>query len=156
MARPDSRGNFDGLRLLCSSNGDLSRSLVLLVDQFEEVFSICPNADHRTAFIENLRLAALDASASLSVVLTVRTAPVGSGKSCRLGSNVPAHTATTRPHPTTIQHASKALRALRLWKYFVITLSLPGTCYNLAGSTSSSRHAEVLNMVAAGWANRRF
>src|SRR5581483_2455086 len=64
---------FNGLRLLARSISDPSNSVVLLIDQFEEVFSLCSDAEERNAFVENLRLAALDATDALSIVLTLRS-----------------------------------------------------------------------------------
>jgi WD40 repeat protein len=73
IARSNSNGEYDGLRILCSSAADISRPIVLLIDQFEEVFSICEDADQRAAFVGNLRLAALDNAGAASVVLTLRS-----------------------------------------------------------------------------------
>ncbi|HEX2245907.1 MAG TPA: formylglycine-generating enzyme family protein, partial [Gammaproteobacteria bacterium] len=49
-----------------------SRRVVILVDQFEEVFSLCGDEDERKAFIDNLLTAATDATGQAIVLLTMR------------------------------------------------------------------------------------
>jgi WD40 repeat protein len=73
LARPNEQGDFDGLRLLACSPADRSQLTVLLIDQFEEVFSTCKDKAERNAFIENLRLAAQDASGAVTIVVTLRS-----------------------------------------------------------------------------------
>ena len=51
--------------------------LVVLVDQFEEVYSRCKDLVKRQAFIENLLLAATDPTGNLSVVITLRSDFIG-------------------------------------------------------------------------------
>jgi hypothetical protein len=48
------------------------RRLVVLVDQFEETFTLCPDEDQRKAFIANLLNAATAADGQTVVVLTLR------------------------------------------------------------------------------------
>jgi hypothetical protein len=66
-------GRFDALHRLLANlrNGDRSR-FVVVVDQFEELFTECSNAEARTAFLQNLAFAASDADHLVSVVLTLR------------------------------------------------------------------------------------
>lgn len=67
-------GYFDGLRRIADSLPEIQDSpLLVLVDQFEEVFSQCKDADARTAFIENLLNASRERGGRVSVVLTLRT-----------------------------------------------------------------------------------
>ena len=73
LGKANGQGEFDGLRLLCRTTADSSQSMVLLIDQFEETFSICTDETQRNAFIENLRLAAIDAGGPVKLVLTLRT-----------------------------------------------------------------------------------
>ena len=67
-------GEYDGLRRTADLLPDIAGSpLIVLVDQFEEVFSLCKVASERQIFIENLLVAASEQSAYVSVVLTLRT-----------------------------------------------------------------------------------
>lgn len=49
-----------------------SRRVLVLIDQFEEIFSLCDDADERRAFIDNLVHAATDSIGPAIVVLTLR------------------------------------------------------------------------------------
>jgi energy-coupling factor transporter ATP-binding protein EcfA2 len=73
LAKPNAQGEFDGLRVLSRTTAHSSQSTVLLIDQFEEAFSICSDEAQRNAFLENLRLAAIDAGGPVKLVLTLRT-----------------------------------------------------------------------------------
>jgi hypothetical protein len=67
-------GAYDGLRRIASLIPQIHDApLVVLVDQFEEVYSLCKDTDERQAFINNLLTAAQDPSAQVSVVLTLRS-----------------------------------------------------------------------------------
>ncbi|MFZ4677873.1 MAG: ATP-binding protein, partial [Nodosilinea sp.] len=67
-------GAYDGLRRIASLIPQIHDApLVVLVDQFEEVYSLCKDTDERQAFIDNLLTAAQDPSAQVSVVLTLRS-----------------------------------------------------------------------------------
>jgi tetratricopeptide (TPR) repeat protein len=46
---------------------------VVLVDQFEEIYSLCKDTNERKAFIENLLCAASDPTGNLSVIITLRS-----------------------------------------------------------------------------------
>jgi WD40 repeat protein len=71
--------NPDAARRAAVALGDIADTIgkgcdvVLLVDQFEEVFSLCPSLDERRAFIQMLLDATADPDGSLSVILTMRT-----------------------------------------------------------------------------------
>jgi hypothetical protein len=73
LAKLNTTGEFDGLRLLSGLSANATTSTVLLIDQFEELFSICSDEPQRRAFIENLRLAALDTSGAVTIILTLRS-----------------------------------------------------------------------------------
>ncbi len=67
-------GAYDGLRRIADSLPEIaSVPLIVLVDQFEEIYSLCDDKTARTAFIENLLQAASDAGSRTSVVITLRT-----------------------------------------------------------------------------------
>lgn len=65
---------FDGLQRIANTLPDIATfPLVVLVDQFEEVYSLCEDAVERDRFIENLLYAAGDRSQYVSVILTCRS-----------------------------------------------------------------------------------
>jgi len=67
-------GHNDGLRRIAAALPDIASSpLVVLVDQFEEIYSLCDDKQERTVFIENLLHAASDVGGRASVVITLRT-----------------------------------------------------------------------------------
>ena len=71
-------GECDGLRSIVSMLPDRSTSPVfLLVDQFEEVFSLCDSAEQRATFIELLLYAAKDPAGHTSVIITLRSDFIG-------------------------------------------------------------------------------
>ena len=65
---------YDGLRRVVALMPQIAASpLVLLVDQFEEVYSLCQDLTERQAFIDNLLIATADPTGNLSVVITLRS-----------------------------------------------------------------------------------
>jgi hypothetical protein len=65
---------FDGLQRIASALPEIgSFPLIILIDQFEEVYSLCDDAAERDAFIANLLYAARDKSQYVSVILTLRS-----------------------------------------------------------------------------------
>ncbi|MEM7022918.1 MAG: DUF4062 domain-containing protein [Pseudomonadota bacterium] len=68
------REHFDGLRYLSEHMlaGDRS-GLILLIDQFEEVFSLCEDELERDQFIGNLLHAAREPNGCVSILLTLRS-----------------------------------------------------------------------------------
>jgi uncharacterized protein YjbI with pentapeptide repeats len=63
----------EGLRKIAQALPQTEGSgLVLVVDQFEETFSLCKDTTEQTAFIENLLTAALDPGGTVSVLLCLR------------------------------------------------------------------------------------
>jgi WD40 repeat protein/DNA-binding SARP family transcriptional activator len=63
-----SRGLLEAAELLVPYDSEI----VLVVDQFEEVFTLCPDASEREAFLESLRVATVDPDTRLRVVVTLR------------------------------------------------------------------------------------
>ncbi|MEA5595784.1 pentapeptide repeat-containing protein [Rivularia sp. UHCC 0363] len=65
---------YDGLRRIANVLPEIAVSpLVVLVDQFEEVYSLCKDTTERQIFIENLIHAASDRSGCVSVIITLRS-----------------------------------------------------------------------------------
>lgn len=70
---PGEGGRFETLhRLLVDTRNANGSGFVVVVDQFEELFTECTDAEARTAFLENLAFAASHADRLVSVVLTLR------------------------------------------------------------------------------------
>jgi Domain of unknown function (DUF4062) len=68
------RGSHDGLRYLADRMLDVGGAgLILLVDQFEELYSLCDAEQERAAFIGNLLHAAREPRGNVSIVLTLRS-----------------------------------------------------------------------------------
>ncbi len=68
------QGKQDGLQRIANALPAIDVSpLVVLVDQFEEIYSLCKDADERATFIGNLIDAAGTAEGRVSVVLTLRS-----------------------------------------------------------------------------------
>ncbi|MDX2242159.1 MAG: hypothetical protein NW224_15855 [Leptolyngbyaceae cyanobacterium bins.302] len=67
-------GEYDGLRRIASVIPDITISpLVVLVDQFEEVYTLCKDSTEREAFVGNLLNAAGDRAKQVTVILTLRS-----------------------------------------------------------------------------------
>ena len=74
MSQPSKRGEFDGLTLWAANLPDVATApLVVLVDQFEEIYTLCANDAERNAFVGLLLHAAADRARHISVVLTLRS-----------------------------------------------------------------------------------
>jgi hypothetical protein len=68
------RAHHDGLRYLAERMLDpRGGGLILLVDQFEELYSLCDHKQERTAFIGNLLTAAREPRGRISIILTLRS-----------------------------------------------------------------------------------
>jgi WD40 repeat protein len=68
------REGSDGLRYLAERMLGVERAgVILLVDQFEEVFSLCDDLKQREAFIGNLMQAARGPGGRVSIILTLRS-----------------------------------------------------------------------------------
>lgn len=71
---PTAAGLYDGMRRIADLMPQIKASpLVVLIDQFEEVYSLCKDTNERQAFIENLLCAASDPTGNLSVIITLRS-----------------------------------------------------------------------------------
>ena len=67
-------GEYEGLRRIANLIPDIRDTpFVILVDQFEEVYSLCKDVEHRQAFIDNLLHAASEPTGEVSVVITLRS-----------------------------------------------------------------------------------
>ena len=66
------RGRYDGLRFLAHRMLG-GTGLILLVDQFEEVYSLCDDEQERAAFIGNLLNAVRERDGRVSVISTLRS-----------------------------------------------------------------------------------
>ena len=71
---PDKSGDYNGLQRIASVLPDISTfPLIVLVDQFEETYSLCEDSEERDQFIANLLYAARDRSQYVSVIVTFRS-----------------------------------------------------------------------------------
>ena len=69
----DEFGAYAGLGQIASAQSmPTASSLIVLVDQWEEVYTLCDDAAERTAFIQNLLYAARDCSKQVSVIATMQ------------------------------------------------------------------------------------
>mgnify|MGYP000588182278 CR=1 FL=1 len=67
-------GAYEGLRRIASMLPEIATfPLIVMVDQFEEVYSLCKDTQGRDAFIANLLHAASASSRYVSVILTLRS-----------------------------------------------------------------------------------
>lgn len=74
LLQPNTQQEFDGLRRIADSFPDIDRlPLIILVDQFEELYTLCDDDKVRSAFVENLLCAASDSSQRVSVIITMRS-----------------------------------------------------------------------------------
>ena len=74
LKRQSESGDHEGLRRIAASLPNImSSGLIVFVDQFEEIFSLCSKEEERDAFVGNLINAASDRDAYVSVIFTIRT-----------------------------------------------------------------------------------
>ncbi len=67
-------GQYDGLRRIADALPDIEISpLIVLVDQLEEIYTLCKDAGRRTAFVQNLLCATGDPANRVSVIVTMRS-----------------------------------------------------------------------------------
>lgn len=69
----EAEGFRDKRRLREEAARRFSQSVVVVVDQFEELFTLCNDDEARRAFVENLVVLATDANRAHRVILTMRT-----------------------------------------------------------------------------------
>ncbi|MBW4542033.1 MAG: WD40 repeat domain-containing protein [Myxacorys chilensis ATA2-1-KO14] len=74
LQQSNEEGEYDGLRRIASALPAITTSpLIVLVDQFEEVYSLCEKEEERNAFIANLLYAAVDRCRQVLVIVTLRS-----------------------------------------------------------------------------------
>jgi WD40 repeat protein len=74
LEKVNKEGDYDGLRRIANVLPDIAVSpLIVLVDQFEEVYSLCEKQEERDAFIGNLLTGASLRSRYVSVIVTLRS-----------------------------------------------------------------------------------
>lgn len=74
LLQQDERYGFDGLRLYASSLPEIAtRPIILLVDQFEEIYTLCDDVQERNAFVSLLLTAVGGRAPHVSVVITLRS-----------------------------------------------------------------------------------
>jgi WD40 repeat protein len=70
----NSEGIYDGLRRIADTLPEIAiKPLIVLVDQLEEVFTLCEDLAERDAFIGNLFCAATERSKRVSAIVTIRS-----------------------------------------------------------------------------------
>lgn len=78
LRQPDEQGNYDGLRLVAGSLVDIERRpLLIVIDQLEEIYTLCQDAGEREAFVALLLDAAGDTARHVMVVVTLRSDYLG-------------------------------------------------------------------------------
>ncbi|MFB2897811.1 NACHT and WD repeat domain-containing protein [Aerosakkonemataceae cyanobacterium BLCC-F50] len=74
LKHSNENGEYDGLRRIANVFPDIAISpLIVLVDQFEEIYTLCADRSERDAFIGNLLCAAGDKSKRVTVIVTFRS-----------------------------------------------------------------------------------
>ncbi len=74
LERVSKGGEYEGLRRIADALPDIAVSpLIVLVDQFEEIYSLCENPADRNAVISNLLNGASDRCCHISVIVTLRS-----------------------------------------------------------------------------------
>lgn len=69
-----SNQQHDGLRRIAGVFPDIDAlPLIVLVDQFEELYTLCDDEQERNAFVDNLLVAACDRAQQVSVIITMRS-----------------------------------------------------------------------------------
>ncbi len=70
----ETNGKWEGLRRIADTLPDIAtQPLILLIDQFEEVYTKNVEPDERRQFLDNILCAAADSSGHVSVILTLRS-----------------------------------------------------------------------------------
>ncbi len=69
-----SNQQHEGLRRIAGVFPDIDAlPLIVLVDQFEELYTLCDDEQERNAFVDNLLVAACDRAQQVSVIITMRS-----------------------------------------------------------------------------------
>jgi ABC-type branched-subunit amino acid transport system substrate-binding protein len=78
LRKTSENGQYDGLRRIANGLPEIETSpLIVLVDQLEEVFTLCEDPAERDAFIGDLLYAAADRSKRVTVIVTLRSDLLG-------------------------------------------------------------------------------
>ena len=73
LQRSIDEGTFDGLRRFADGLPNISMSpIIIFVDQFEELYSLCDDEEERHSFVSLLYVAAADKKINVSVLFTMR------------------------------------------------------------------------------------
>jgi WD40 repeat protein len=81
LSKANTEKDFDGLRRIANSLLEIDVSpLVVLVDQLEEMFTLCEDPVKQEVFISNLLCAAADRSKRVSVIITLRSDFLGAAQ----------------------------------------------------------------------------
>ena len=71
LRKPGTSGAYDGLRRIAAALPGIAASpLIVLVDQYEELYTLCEDTEAQNVFVANLLHAAADRAARVSVILT--------------------------------------------------------------------------------------
>ncbi|MGB3767803.1 MAG: AAA family ATPase, partial [Phormidesmis sp.] len=74
LAQTNDDDGYDGLRRVADNLPNIAVSpLIVLVDQLEEIYTLCEDQTERAAFVQNLLCAAEDRANRVSVVVTMRS-----------------------------------------------------------------------------------
>ncbi|MDJ0704415.1 MAG: AAA family ATPase [Leptolyngbyaceae cyanobacterium MO_188.B28] len=74
LAQVNAEGEYDGLRRIANVLPDIAISpLIIVVDQLEEIYTLCKDSTERTSFIGNLLCAAADRAQRVSAIVTLRS-----------------------------------------------------------------------------------
>ena len=74
LKRQSEAGEYEGLRRIANALPEIAfKPLIVLVDQLEEVFTLCEDPGEREAFIGNLLCAAAESSNRVSAIVTLRS-----------------------------------------------------------------------------------
>jgi WD40 repeat protein len=78
LAQANTEGIYDGLRRIADALPEITISpLIVMVDQLEEVFTLCEDPQERDAFIGNLLCAVANRSKRVSAIFTLRSDFIG-------------------------------------------------------------------------------
>lgn len=74
ILRQPHEGEFDGLRQIGATlSSDRRSPLIVFVDQMDEIYSLCDDAQERNVFLDNLLVAAAEVGGRVSVIFTLRS-----------------------------------------------------------------------------------
>lgn len=93
LRKHDEEEQYIGLRRIAAMLPEAATTpLIVLVDQFEEIYSLCSDSEERNAFVNNLLCAVTEPGNQISLVLTLRTDFLGATqKHLQLNSAIAAN-----------------------------------------------------------------